>query len=271
MTNDQRISALIGQYAPAGRLGGGDIADTFLLKAQQGKFVLKTGKHLPRGIFASEAYSLSLLATAGVSVPRVVAAEDDYLLLEYLEAGEGDDAAAGRMLARLHAKKASQSGLDRNTFLASLLQNNALSDAWADFYFNQRLLPVLERLPEYNAGEQAKWEKFFGKVANLLAMVEPALLHGDLWAGNRYDAAQGPAFIDPACYYGDPLIDIAMTKLFGGFGVDFYRAYAELTPRRDAETELVQIYQLYPLLVHAQLFAGGYYASAVRLRDVFLR
>lgn len=215
---------------------------------------------------------LATLADAGLDVPRVLLAGADFLLMEYLPPGESNPARAGEALARLHCIRQEKFGFHTDTYLATILQkNDPITDA-ADFYFRQRLLPVLDALGFSSGNEGQRWATFFECTRALLGSCPYAsLLHGDLWSGNLYDAARGPVFIDPAVYCGDALTDIAMTRLFGGFGDRFYQAYKANTPRREGGDELIRIFQIYPLLVHARLFGGGYYRSATAVRDSFIR
>lgn len=262
----EKIEKAIGSFQNLGRLSGGDIAVVQKLRSQRGDFVLKSGGHA--GMYASEAYGLRLLSAAGVAVPEVIDCCDDYLLLRYIAPGKPHEAAAGEMLARLHARAVPHFGLERDTYLATILQPNMVSQSWPDFFFRQRLDPLLKQLAPQELG---LWQHFEQRVAPLVAECRSAaLLHGDLWSGNLYYGASGPLFIDPACYCGDPLIDIAMAQLFGGFGEQFYAAYFSLIARRPHQSDLLRIYQLYPLLVHAHLFGGGYYRSACGVRDAFL-
>lgn len=259
-----QIAKAIGDFSVVGRLAGGDIAVVERLRAKSGEYVLKSGGSM----FASEVYGLNLMAAAKVAVPEVVGHGNEYLLMRYLPPGEPDEATAGRMLARLHQTSAASFGLKHDTYLATLLQNNRTRKDWAVFFFEQRLLPLLDGLA---TRDFPQWTQFTERVRPLLAAYSiPALLHGDLWSGNLYYSASGPVFIDPACYFGDPLVDVAMTQLFGGFGERFYSAYFGEAGRRDNEADLVRIYQLYPLLVHAHLFGGSYYRSACAVRDRFL-
>ena len=262
----ESIEKIIGCFEFVGRLAGGDIALVQRLHTQNGDYVLKSGGG--NGLFASEAYGLTLIEQAGVPVPEVINHSDSYLLMRYLPPGKADEATAGEMLARLHASSAAGFGLDRDTYLATLKQNNKTSESWADFFFAQRLFPLVAEL---DTDDLAQWRQFAERVRPLLAECSvPALLHGDLWSGNLYYSATGPVFIDPACYFGDPLVDVAMTQLFGGFGQSFYSAYFAVVGRRHDEADLLRVYQLYPLLVHARLFGGGYYRSACVVRDRYL-
>lgn len=264
----EKIEKAIGHFEVVGRLDGGDIATLYRLRTQNADYVLKSGERLPQGLFASELHGLNLMAEAGVPVPEVIDQTDGYLLMRYLAPGSRDERSAGRMLACLHGRHAEEFGLECDTYLATLLQTNARCADWPDFFFGQRIFPLLKDLA---VNDFAQWQKFSDRVRPLVAdCATPALLHGDLWSGNLYYATTGPVFIDPACYFGDPLIDLAMTRLFGGFGDEFYAAYHSVVGQREHETELLRIYQVYPLLVHARLFGGGYYRSACKLRDAFL-
>lgn len=190
--------------------------------------------------------------------------------MEYLPPGESDPARAGEALALLHSARQQAYGFHKDTYLATILQKNKRVADAADFYFRQRLLPVLESLG-FNSGREGKrWEKFFECTRALIgACPHASLLHGDLWSGNLYYAARGPVFIDPAVYCGDALTDIAMTRLFGSFGDRFYEAYHANTRRREGFDELIRIFQVYPLLIHARLFGQSYYRSAAAIRDSF--
>lgn len=252
------------------RLSGGDISDLYCVTAAQGEFVVKTHLRPPEGFFEAEALGLDLLKRHGLAVPQVVTVARSFLIMEYLSPGEPSPHAAGEALAHLHAVKQPAFGLSQDTYLATLLQNNRESSDWADFYWRQRLSPVLESLTEYTEREQDLWKRFSARTQALLKSCPfPALLHGDLWAGNLYYSGYGPVFIDPACYAGDPLVDIAMTRLFGGFDPEFYAAYAANSPRREEAEGVIRIYQIYPLLVHAKLFGGAYYRSADAIRDSY--
>jgi fructosamine-3-kinase len=135
--------------------------------------------------------------------------------------------------------------------------------SWAEFWRMRRLEPQLElaraagRLP----GRQADWDRLMERLPALLDNAEmdgPSLLHGDLWGGNVMAAAAGPVLIDPACYRGHREADLAMTELFGGFGPEFYAAYGEQWPLLAGYPRRRPVYQLWYLLVHVNLFGGGY-------------
>jgi fructosamine-3-kinase len=273
------VHAITGLWLKTTPLAGGDIASVMLVTAENGQYVLKNHVAPPQGFFASESEGLASLANRGVRVPQVFATSEQYLLLEYLRPQQrsGSYFAAGEMLARLHLQPCASYGAPKDNYLATLLQPNGEFTDWAEFFLTRRLKFCLSQLRNLSAEENKRWGKFAQNVRPLLASCpQPSWLHGDLWAGNLLMSVHGPVFIDPACYAGDALVDIAMTHLFGGFSQQFYDGYRSLMPTREHEGELIRIYQIYPLLVHALLFDGAdsrsshYYRRAQGLRDVFL-
>lgn len=225
-------------------------------------------------MLAAEAYGLGLLAgaDAAVRVADVIGVGDGadgcpaFLVLEWIETSGGfDQAAAGRMMARLHQAAAGKAyGLDADNYIGSTMQVNGWMDDCVDFFRERRLRPQMElaarngRLP---AGRRRALEGFMERLDGLLGGVarRPALLHGDLWGGNMIaDQGGQPVLIDPAVYYGDREADLAMTALFGGFSGAFYDAYNEVYPMSDGWRERFRIYNLYHLLNHLNLFGEGY-------------
>ncbi len=266
-TERAAIEQLTGALLRTVPIAGGSIASVQRLDAENGVFVLKAHASAPEKLFDSESACLAALSAAGVLTPEVLLVSDKFLLMRYIEPGPEDAAAAGSALARLHANTSSECGFFRDTYLATFSQPNAPAFSWADFYLGQRLLPMLERL-QLEQTELDLWKAFGGRVHQQLNQVKQfSLLHGDLWPGNLLFGSAGPVFIDPACYYGDALIDIAMSQLFGGLGDGFYENYFSLSPRRENSDLLLQIYQVYPLLTHAVLFGSAYYAQAQSIRD----
>lgn len=261
------IEKITGPWKNSTALAGGSIASVTKVDALRGAFVIKYQNEPPPGLFASEAECLAALAAAGVATPEVLLTGEDFLLMRFVEAGRPDPVAAGKAVATLHRVSQAACGFQRDTYLATFLQPNALNTSWADFYLQQRLAPMLKRLnlPET---ELQLWKDFGENVRAALEAVQLfSLLHGDLWPGNLMYGKFGPVLIDPACYYGDPLVDIAMSQLFGGLGDAFYKEYHSHLPLRENQQVLLQIYQIYPLLTHAVLFGSAYYAQAQWIRD----
>jgi len=262
------------------RLSGGDINDAFELELADGRRVfLKTNDRAPPEMFPAEAEGLSFLRAAGaLRIPEVIAVSEErpgapaFLVLELLSAGErarGFDERLGRGLAELHRFGAPNFGHVRDNFIGSLPQSNRACASWAEFYWRERLEPQLARSVASglaSARMRDGFERLAKKLDELLGFAEPpARLHGDLWGGNLHvDASGAPCLIDPAVYGGSREIDLAMMQLFGGFGPRVFDAYAEAHPLEPGHAERVALHQLYPLMVHVNLFGSGYVGAVER-------
>lgn len=255
-------------------LGGGCINNAVKLETAQGTFFLKWSEDATPEIFESEAKGLELLrSTHTVRVPAVLSygarGGKSYLLLEYLSErppvrGYWED--LGTRVAALHRHTHTHFGLSFNNYIGSLEQSNDFYKDWTDFFIDRRL-KVQSGLAYYNgiAGKSllTKLEKLYKKLPDLLPRAAPSLLHGDLWSGNVISGNNGKAWlIDPAVYYGNREAEMAFTRLFGGFDDDFYEGYQEAHPLESGFGDRVGLYNLYPLLVHANLF-GATYITAV--------
>jgi fructosamine-3-kinase len=219
-----------------------------------------------------EAFMLRELARlSALPVPRVHYADSDLLIMAYLPHDSGAittavERDAAVLIADLHGVTAERHGYSRDTLIGPLPQPNPPSDSWIDFFCEHRLLYMAGlahaagRLP---AGDVSRIERLAGRLDRyLLEPSAPSLLHGDLWGGNVLTDELGePCLIDPAVYGGHREIDLAMMKLFGGFGPRVFAAYKEAFPLADGYRERVPLYQLYPLMVHVNLFGGGYLAQ----------
>lgn len=272
----EALAAALGSDVTAARpVYGGDVATSFRLDLADGRTVFaKTHRDPPPGFFTTEAAGLGWLGEPGVvAVPEVLAVSDEpptFLALGWIEEGQersGTDAELGRALAALHGAGAPCFGrADRRTTGSRRLPNEP-TDTWAEFYADNRLRP-LARLangvlaPEVVAG----LERIADRLGDLGGPAEPpARLHGDLWAGNRLIGADGSSWlIDPAAHGGHREFDLAMMRLFGGFGEACFAAYEEVAPLADGWRERVSLHQLAPLVVHAVKFGGGYVGAATR-------
>jgi fructosamine-3-kinase len=212
-------------------------------------------------VFAAEADGLAALRAAGCAVPKPVEhgvdGGDGYLLLEWLDLGAaGDFASLGRMLARLHGSTGERFGWARDNYIGATRQSNRRADDWKTFWLEQRMAPQLE-LARRNGH---RVDPLLDRACDLLDghAPQPSLVHGDLWSGNVGFTADGPLMFDPAVYYGDREVDLAMTELFGGFPPAFYSAYGPLPAGYETRKHL---YNLYHLLNHLNLFGGGYLAQ----------
>jgi fructosamine-3-kinase len=285
MELDHALSQALGRClgsepVAAKRLSGGDINDAFDVRLGDGRSVfVKSNADAPSAMFPAEARGLGLLAEAkALRVPNVLGVSSPgdpvpFLALELVYAGarvRDFDEHLGRGLAALHRYGTPGFGLDHDNYIGSLPQSNRARPSWAQFYENERLAPQLARAVSENrasAGMRRGFERLFARLVDLLGPEEPpSRLHGDLWGGNLHTDEHGaPCLIDPAVYGGHREIDLAMMRLFGGFGERVFSAYAEAFPLAPGASERVPLYQLYPLMVHVNLFGGGYAASVERI------
>lgn len=254
--------------------GGGDINQAARLNTPDGPFFIKWHPNSPTGMFSAEAKGLALLAQANtlLRIPQVMSVQEQtndtpaYLILEWFNEGRSHRYAEqlGYGLANLHQQTVSQHGLDHNNYIGSLPQSNQFTAAWVDFYANQRIKPQMEiarRSGELPPHREKLLETLLSRLSEFLPHDNPpaSLLHGDLWRGNVMSIVNGPpAIIDPAVYYGHREIEIAFTELFGGLGTRFYETYNEVYPLPPDYVERRSLYQLYPLMVHMNIFRGAY-------------
>lgn len=252
-------------------LAGGDMAEAFAVLLADGRQLFaKTHTAPPPGFFSREADDLRWLRAArALSVPDVVAVSDEtpaHLVLEWIEPGRGqqsNEADFGRDLASLHIAGAEVFGRTDGRTTGSLALPNNSCGTWADFYAGQRLLP-LARIASERASLSNETIRALEDVAVRLDQLggsaePPARLHGDLWAGNRMVDSGGRSWlIDPAAHGGHREFDLAMMRLFGGFGEAAFVAYDDVHPLADGWVSRIPLHQLAPLVVHAIKFGGGY-------------
>ena len=255
-------------------VSGGDISQAFKIETLSESYFLKVNR-TPNALnmFQSEAYGLQLIYnTNTIKTPEVLACDRHqnfaFLLTEFIESkspSSKDFKNLGHKLAKLHQYSSKSFGLDQNNFIGSLPQSNKTHNSWLDFYISERLLPQLKLANKkglLTKIECSTEENIKNQLQKLFKNIKPVLLHGDLWGGNYLISKNGePYLIDPAVYFGHNEVDIAMSKLFSGFGNSFYEAYFT-NFKLDFETAArIEIYQLYYLLVHLNLFGSTYYGS----------
>ncbi|CAN5138255.1 fructosamine kinase family protein [soil metagenome] len=279
----RRAERLLGTSVVAtAPVAGGDIATATKLRLADGSTALmKTMANAPAGFFPAEAASLRWLSgiESGAAVPPVLAAEEDCVILRWIEHGrpatEGADA-FGRALAATHAHGPAIFGLETDGFIGRLPMRNTTKATWAEFYAVNRVLPYLKVASDRGAitpAGVAAVEALVGRLPSLLPVEPPARLHGDLWNGNVVWDTDGRAWlVDPAAYAGHREMDLAMMSLFGLPNLArVIAAYHEATPLAEGWEERVGIHQIFPLLVHACLFGGGYGARAASVAAAFTR
>jgi len=252
-------------------LSGGDINEVLRLSTSHGEFCVKrnSASRFPY-MFEREASGLELLrSNSSFTVPEVITTgeegEASYLIMEFIDSGNkasGFWEDFGRKLADMHQHTSTSFGLNEENYIGSLSQSNKQHSDWGSFYAEERLIPqlVLARDKQLlDAATCKKAEGLCSRLSEYFPKENPALLHGDLWSGNyMVDAKGDPALIDPAVYYGHREMDISMTLLFGGFDGVMYAAYNELYPLENDWRGRVELCQLYPVLVHVNLFGSSY-------------
>lgn len=251
-------------------LSGGCINQTIQVTTSEGSFFVKWNESMDEDFFECEAKGLILLKEAGeISIPEVIgygrSGQKTYLILELLPftyAKSSYWANFGASLARLHTHSQSEFGLHYPNYIGSLPQTNTAYTNGVDFFIECRLKPQVG-LAVYNQlmpqTLYTKFQRLYTCLPDIIPNEKPALLHGDLWHGNVMIGKDGYAcLIDPAVYYGNREAEIAFTYLFGGFEAEFYEAYQHMFPLAPGFEKRRDIYNLYPLLVHLNLFGSGY-------------
>ena len=263
--------------ASSARVSGGDVAESFRLSLSDGRTVFaKTHSDPPVDFFRTEAVGLEWLrAPMILAVPRVLAVGDSALVLEWISEGaarSSSEADLGRGLAELHHRPWPCFGRDDHRTTGSRqLPNDPTSD-WPHFYAENRLLPLARLARDSGALGPESVDRLVRLAERLPELgvpdEPPSLLHGDLWAGNRVvDVAGVNWLIDPAAHGGHREFDLAMMRLFGGYGAECFAAYDAEFPLAAGWEQRVPLHQLAPLVVHAIKFGGGYGAATVRALD----
>jgi len=261
------------------KLAGGDINDVFKVVDRDKEFTLKVNSKADFPLmFEKEKVGLELLNStfATPEVYRVGEYENhQFLELQYLPKSAKNESFWSDFadkLAKTHKKSEITFGFHENNFIGSLVQINDQKATWSDFLIECRLNPMIEMA--VNAGEvnyvEAKIiEKFYSRVNEIYPKEMPALLHGDLWGGNYLSAQEGPVLIDPAVYYGHREMDLGMMHLFGGFDSELFEVYHEIYPLEKDWKSRIQCNQLYPLLVHVNLFGRSYWEQVHNILQKF--
>jgi protein-ribulosamine 3-kinase len=262
--------------------GGGSINETYKLSTNIGDFFIKynNADRFP-GMFSCEARGLEILRNSGtLTIPKVVGYEDagtySFLFMELIRSGNKvsnfwDDFAYG--LAALHRNTNEFFGLDHDNYMGSLQQSNRKHSDWNSFFIEERLekqVKLGRDNGEIPIAVVHHFEKLYHLLPEIIPSEPPALLHGDLWSGNYMTGPDGKAcLIDPAVYFGHRESDIAMTELFGGFSSDFYEAYDRAFPLVKGWEKRLDVLNLYPLLIHVNLFGGGYLGQVRKIVERF--
>lgn len=257
-----------GDVVRAEAVGGGCINDSRALFTAHGpQLFLKQNAQPPRGMFAREAEGLEALARAGDGprVPQPIFVSETFLLLEYLAPAPAAPQAwevLGRRLAQLHLHTSPRFGFPHDNFLGETPQPNGWLDDGYEFFGERRLLFQARLARErglLGAANVQRVERLAGRLRELIPEQPASLMHGDLWSGNVIPGPDGHrCLIDPAAHYGWAEAELAMTALFGGFPPEFYAAYEAVRPLAPGYRERFDLYNLYHLLNHLNLFGSSY-------------
>lgn len=263
--------------------GGGCINHGGRLTTSLGNFFLKWNDvaRLP-AMFELESRGLELLRSAHVvDIPEVIgfgeAGDCQFLVLSFIRENVPSKhywERLGQQVAALHRVTNNLYGLDHSNYIGSLRQSNEQDESWVTFFVEQRL-QVQVKLASDSGLMELEWlkkfESLYARLPSLLPEEQPSLLHGDLWSGNVMVNEQGdPCLIDPAVYFGHREADLAMTQLFEMFNEAFYYSYEEVFPLLPGHAQRVDIYNLYPLLVHLNLFGLTYLDSVKTIVRKFI-
>jgi len=266
-------------------LSGGCISYAYKITTNDNSnFFLKYNSSISNDMFIKEADGLKELLKANtIRIPEVLSFDKDYILLEFIPMGNKNKnffEEFGRNFAAMHKYTSDNYGFFENNFIGSnpqinIPEQNEKSN-WFEFYFNKRILFQLQ-LAEKLGNSTEELRKGISKLENKISEIiddseeKPSLLHGDLWSGNyMVDESGSAVLIDPAVYYGHREADLGMTKLFGGFNSEFYSAYHEEFPLKDGYEYRENIYKLYHVLNHLNLFGGGYYHQEISLIKFYI-
>jgi protein-ribulosamine 3-kinase len=278
MSSFEKIGLHIGERIISdSSIGGGCIGDSRVVKTDAGnKYFLKSYGTSSGSIIKNEANGLEELAKSNtIHIPQVIYSDDQFLLLEYIEQSSRVSIFSelfGQRFAKMHKYTSEEFGFYENNFIGATPQINIpKSEKWSTFYWENRLLYQF-KLAERNNYSSTELHNLFSILENRIESIiegseeEPTILHGDLWGGNYIVDEKGePCLIDPAVYYGHREADLAMTMLFGGFDSKFYNAYDEAYPLKPGWRNRIDIYKLYHVMNHLNLFGASYYSQVISI------
>ncbi|WMN10778.1 fructosamine kinase family protein [Marivirga salinae] len=263
-------------------VGGGSINDAYRYSIEGDEYFIKLNNQV-KGIIEKEVDGLKAISRLDcIATPEVIAFEkiDNYevLVLPFIKGGLKTLKAwdnFGKQLAEMHKKPAPYYGWNNSNFIGSLPQANKPASDFIDFFIEQRIRPQIDlalKQHYFSNDEINQFEMLFKKLNEILPDTKPSLVHGDLWSGNfMIGEKETPYLIDPSVHYNFRETDLAFTHLFGGFDKKFYEAYNQHFPLEPGFQERISLYNIYPLLVHLNLFGKGYYGSVMKNLNLYVR
>lgn len=253
------------------RVYGGSVNESYCLHTNRSKYFIKLNNHpSAEAMFKAEKKGLQVLASTNtLNLPSILASgiyeTNSFLLLSYIETvdrNKGNWESFGRALAGLHQVQEDECGFEEDNFIGSLHQKNDWTESWIDFFIENRLYPQLEEAINNGFLPRAikdDLEKLHQNLQEIFPLEKASLLHGDLWSENAIVDQDSKVFcVDPSVYYGNREMDIAMAHLFGGFPNEMFAAYNEKYPLQKGWESRIDLCNLYPLIVHVNLFGSSY-------------
>ena len=263
-------------------IGGGCINQCYRLNTNGQAYFLKMNEAKFLNMFEMEYKGLTAIASnSNLLVPDPITSgiegDSSYLIMEFIHSSGREERYwenLGEGLAYMHQSSSRYFGWGHNNYIGRLFQSNRKHLNWLDFFVKERLQPQIQLAED--AGKlpvdvHEDLEKMCNTIDQFINNDTPALLHGDLWSGNIMTGPQGnPCLVDPAVYYGNREVELAFTTLFGGFDERFYQAYYHSFPLTSGHQERYDVYNLYPLLVHLNLFGSGYLGRIRNILESYL-
>jgi len=258
-------------------VGGGCIADCSVLTFENGRKAFLKQVSQFDDMFDREAEGLKAIEkTQTIRTPKVLAHAPHSLALEYIEQSQANNEfwkSFGLQLAQMHKIEQEFFGFAHDNYIGLTPQENPKTDNWIEFYRDHRLGYQIDLAYQKGYDLRAPFRKLSERLPDLLSesLEPPCLIHGDLWSGNYLCSAEGQAvLIDPAAYYGHREAELAMTKLFGGFNPLFYQAYQDEYPLKPGWEQRENLYKLYHVLNHLNLFGSAYLGQSQQLIQSYL-
>lgn len=262
-------------------VSGGSINNTFKISSKRQTFFVKTNSTtIFKNGFKEEVKGLQFLKSYTALVPKTLVEgifkNSIYLVLEWVESGEPTSKFWKNFavqLANLHQQKGAQFGLEYSNYMGQLIQKNTFLYNFSDFFIENRLKPQVKLAFNANLLQEKhvlQFENLYKQLSSIFPIENPCAVHGDLWSGNFICGVNEKAIlIDPAVYFGHREVDLAMSLLFGGFSTEFYHNYQQVIPLEKGFNSRKDFYNLYPLLIHLNLFGNSYLKSVENIITKF--
>ena len=262
-------------------VGGGCINNSLKIETENKPYFLKWNHGTYLDMFQKEVEGLGILSKhTSLRIPEVIGAgkadNKSYLLMEWIGSGSTSPnfwEMFAKGLSELHRNSSAHYGLDHDNYIGRLPQANKQHASWYDFFLYERLKPQIQLANKSNLLNKSindGFERLFTKLPALIPDEKPSLLHGDLWSGNFMTDENGiPSLVDPAVHYGHRETELAFTSMFGGFSPEFYNRYEEYFPLEPGFESRREIHNLYPLLVHVNLFGQSYLSGIIHTLNRF--